>query len=323
MSGTRRSLSSLYTLLADNTAGDISAQDVRDLAASTFPVVLPLPQGRLTTESGVAVSTSDRTSQSTLYYTPYTGNGIWLYDGTIWQPYSFTERSLTLSGLTSGRNYDVFIYDNAGTLTLELSAAWTTDTTRADALTTQDGILVKSGALTRRWLGTIRTTGTTTTEDSAAKRFVWNLYNQTAKSVRRVETADISWTYNSTTKRQANANAANQIEVVVGQAISKISLFCCVTTQGVAAGNIGHIGIGEDSTTTPAAEGVSVYPTFISGTACIAGMFAFLEKVVGLGYHRYTWMECAAATSGNVTFYAGNINAANMVQSGLDGSIMC
>lgn len=36
MSGTRRSLSALYALLADNTAGDISAQDVRDLAASTF-----------------------------------------------------------------------------------------------------------------------------------------------------------------------------------------------------------------------------------------------------------------------------------------------
>lgn len=36
MSGTRRSLSALYALLADNSSGNITAQHVRDLAASTF-----------------------------------------------------------------------------------------------------------------------------------------------------------------------------------------------------------------------------------------------------------------------------------------------
>jgi hypothetical protein len=85
-----------------------------------------LCQGRLTTESGVGVSTSDRTSQSTIYFTPYLGNRVALYSGSAWAEYTLTERSLALSGLTSGKNYDVFLYNNSGTLTLELSAAWTT-----------------------------------------------------------------------------------------------------------------------------------------------------------------------------------------------------
>ena len=39
MADTRRILSALQTLLADNTAGDISAQDVRDFLVSASPVV--------------------------------------------------------------------------------------------------------------------------------------------------------------------------------------------------------------------------------------------------------------------------------------------
>jgi hypothetical protein len=140
---------------------------------------------RLTTESGVPVSTSDRTAQSTIYLTPYVGNQIALYDGAAWQLRSTAEISLALSGLTSGKNYDVFAYYTGSAVALELSAAWTNDTTRADAITTQDGVWCKSGTLTRRLVGTIRTTGTTTTEDSATKRFVWNAYNRVPRTLVR------------------------------------------------------------------------------------------------------------------------------------------
>ena len=39
MVDTARLLPALQTLLADNTAGDISAQDVRDMLVSTYPHV--------------------------------------------------------------------------------------------------------------------------------------------------------------------------------------------------------------------------------------------------------------------------------------------
>jgi len=147
-------------------------------------------QLRPTTESGVPVSTVDRTAQGAIYLTPYSGKLVSLYDGTRWRLYSTTERSLALT-VTSGKNYDIFLYDNAGTLTLELSAAWTTDFVRADALALQDGIPVKSGATTRRWMGTLRASGSNVTEDSIAKRFVWSACNQTLRLLGRNEAATL------------------------------------------------------------------------------------------------------------------------------------
>lgn len=134
------------------------------------------PGGRLTTESGVPISTSDRTAQSTLYYTPFVHDRIVLWNGTLWAPTAFTEVSIALSGLTSGRPYDVFGFLSGGALALEL-LAWTNDTTRATAVTLQDGRYCKSGDKTRLLLGTIYTTSPTTTEDSLVRRYVCNIYN--------------------------------------------------------------------------------------------------------------------------------------------------
>jgi hypothetical protein len=169
---------------------------------------------RLSTETGVSVSITDRTAQSTIYLTPHGGNQIALYDGSAWQLRSSAEISLALSGLTSGRNYDVFAYWSDSAVVLELSAAWTNDTTRADAITRQNGIWCKTGALTRRLVGTIRTTGTTTTEDSAAKKFVWNVNNQVNSALQVIDNS--SHTYNSSTARYVNGSAANRMEFVCG-----------------------------------------------------------------------------------------------------------
>jgi hypothetical protein len=128
-------------------------------------------EGRLTLTSGVPITTSDVTGATNVYFTPYRGNRIALFDGTGWRKYQFTELTLALGTLTSGLPYDVFIYDNAGTLTLEL-LAWTNGTTRATAIALQDGVPSKTGALTRRLLGTFVTTSTTATEDSDSNRYL-------------------------------------------------------------------------------------------------------------------------------------------------------
>src|SRR5687767_357259 len=73
-------------------------------------VLVRTADGRLTTETGVPISSSDRTAQSTIYYTPFDGNQIALYNGAAWALSTFTERSLALSGLTTDKNYDVFLY---------------------------------------------------------------------------------------------------------------------------------------------------------------------------------------------------------------------
>lgn len=267
-------------LFKDNTAGDISAQDLRDFVLSTYR-----PQafvgGRLTLEQGVSVSSTDQTGRTNVYYTPHAHSLIGLYDGTSWKLHTFTERTLALGTLTSGRNYDVFLYDNAGTLTLELSAAWNSDNiTRTDALTTQDGVYVKSGATSRRWLGTIRTTATTTTEDSEAKRFVWNLDNRVQ---RRMYVADTtSHTYNSATIQQYRATSTNKIERVVGLAdIWTASLRYSSLSD---ASSQPSAGVDLDSTTT-FGTGMVVRNQIASVTQSLGFTFIFPRSSVTAGYH--------------------------------------
>lgn len=275
-------------------------------------------QGRLTTESGVAVSTSDRTAQGTIYFTPYAGNKVALYDGTRWRLYAFSEVSLALSSLTSGKNYDVFLYENAGTLTLELSAAWTNDTTRADALTTQDGVLVKSGATTRRYLGTIRTTGTTTTEDSGGgsttqvggKRFVWNYYNRVPRQMGVVDTTD-SWSYADSTIRQADGATGNKVEYVVGDAAAMVRVEAKHFGLFLNNGSI-TTGVGVDSTT--AFSGIRNKAFNGTGASLSFGISGAYVGQPGLGYHYLAWLE-RGETGATVTLY-GDEGAAGG-QSGL------
>ncbi len=74
--------------------------------------------------------------------------------------------------------YDVFGYNSAGVLKLEL-LAWTNDTTRATALVRTNGVRTKSGDASRRFLGMVRTTSTAgQTEFSAAKRLLVNENNR-------------------------------------------------------------------------------------------------------------------------------------------------
>lgn len=296
MADTVRSLAALQALLSDNTAGDISAQDVRDFLVSAYQVPGVVPGGRLTTESGVPVSTSDRTSQGTIYYTPYLHNRIGLYDGTSWTLFTFTERSLALSGLTSGLNYDVFLYDNAGTLTLELTA-WTNDTTRATALTTQDGVYVKTGATTRRYLGTIRTTGTTTTEDSASKRLVWNQYNRVERQGRRQVSSN--HTYASSARRYWNNDSASRLEIVVGDPLGttvRVGLNGGVIAN--VSGQYATISVGLDTST-----GTKLFEVFSSvAQEMLPGGTDSVQ--VPVGWHYLSCMEEQNSGTGNfVSFW--------------------
>lgn len=280
--------------------------------------------GRLTTESGVPVSTSDRTSQGTLYYTPFAHNRVSLWDGSGWRRSTFTERSLSLT-LTSGKNYDVFLYDNSGTLTLELSAAWTNDTTPADTLTTQDGVAVKSGATTRRWLGTIRASGTNVTEDSAGgsttqvggKRFVWNAYNQVRRDIKVKDTTD-DWVYKTNTVRQANAAAGNKVEYVCGEASLYVTaaIHQSVALSGSNAGTRARVGLGIDSITV--FSGWSQGGYYGSTDYCISAIGARYTGYPGTGYHYVAALEAGAP--GTDCRFTGD-NGGDM-QSGLTVEIL-
>lgn len=256
-----------------------------------FGLLPSICEGRLTTESGVGVSTSDRTSQGTIYFTPWDGNRVCLYDGTRWAMYAFTERSLALT-VTSGSNYDVFLYDNAGTLTLELSTAWTNATTRADGITTQDNVYVKTGALTRRWLGTLRASGSNVTADAAATRYVWNAYNRVNRHL-SIGSSN-SHAYATNTVRQWDGNAANQVAYVCGLAGPGAPVLIGGDTLPNADARVAQLGYAVDSTTAfDAAAAIRVaQQSTVAINRVVANSF---------GYHFIAALE-NAASGASVTF---------------------
>lgn len=186
----------------------------------TSQEVPKLAQGRLTFTSGTPIHTASST-YTTVYYTPYHGNILALYDGSsTWGYYEFTEITLSLSGLTADKNHDVFVYDNSGALTL-VTVEWTNDTTRATALTTQDGVYVQSGSTTHRYLGTLRTTSTTGQSawltGTTKQLFLWNAYNRHPYSI-LFEDNTLYTSFSSVSAQVYGANSDNKIETIQGLA---------------------------------------------------------------------------------------------------------
>lgn len=275
--------------------------------------------GRLTLESGVAVSTTDQPSKTTLYYTPYVSNLISLYSGTAWEVIEFAELSLSIASITVLMPHDVFIYNNAGTATLEI-LVWTNATTRATALVKQDGRWVKSGATTRRYVGTLYSggiAGGNDCSDTYAVRDLWNAYNRVMRPMRRLEATD-SWTYNTNSWRQANGSAFNELRFVIG--LPDVSVRATVLHVGVLTGaEIYHIGtaIGLDSTTTPATG--STVGTSLARDALATSVTATFSGYPGIGRHRLVWLERSLWGTSNNTWYGDVGGAAPYTQSGIDG----
>lgn len=267
--------------------------------------------GRLTLTTAVPVTTADVTGATTIYFTPYSTTGmaignLGLYDGTTnWTILPFVEISIALGTLTSGLPYDLFAYNNAGVVALRAPVAWTSTTARATALILQNGVWVKTGATTDRYLGTFYTTSTTATADAVLTRYLWNYYNRVHRPM-RVTDATAGWTYSTATYQQANASTANQVQGVIGIADAVLDL----TVNHMAGENAGVVSvntaIGEDSTTTADA-------LFIGGGGSTGGgggwvgsgnLFGRLVKYPAIGQHKWVWLEKAQA-SGTTTWGSG------------------
>lgn len=309
---------------------------------------IPPPQGRLTLASGIAVTTSDIVGAVTVYYTPCVGAALPIYgqsyDGPRYRTIAFDELSLILdadSGHTgyhqSGKNFDLFVFDDAGTLRLGTGPAWLSDTARGTGGETTElelyqGIWINKNSITIRhsdgsgdteaisarqatYVGTMRTTADGLTEDSAAKRFLWNAYCQTLRPMARFESA-ANWVYATGTLRQANGNTANQLDFICGLdgVMVGATLNAAVNGEGVSSG-VGRIAIGLDSTTTPAEAAHSSAIRISTGGWSNAN--AAYEGYPGIGRHVLTWLEMASG-SGTPEWLGTNIGW----KSGLLGRIL-
>jgi Putative phage tail protein len=273
---------------------------------------------RLTLATGDPAPVTDQTAKTTLYLTPSIGQSLMLYVGAAWVVRTGGEVSLSLSALAANTVYDIFAFDSAGTVTLE-AVAWASATARATALARQDGVWTKSGDPTRRYMGTISTTATAgQCEDSFVKRYVWNARNRVLRPLRRLDPAT-TWSYTTlTTWRQANANTANEVAVVLGLLAEPIGLgvYCW---GWHTASNAGYaMGIGEDSTTTALPTGMAPQV----GTSPSQGYTPIVARFDGwpaaIGRHRYVWLE-RNNTSGTLNLYGTDAGAS--MNSGMTGTV--
>lgn len=194
--------------------------------------IVGLSQGRLTLTTGNP--TGNATASTSLFYTPYNGDLVSLYNvgASRWEAFAFTERTLPLAGLAANTNYDIFLWNNAGTLTLE-AVAWTNSTTRAQPIAMLNGAWVKA-ADSRRYLGTIRTIGTIgQCTDDASRRLVFNSANRIPRPL--LASFSGSWTYGTNTFRPSNNNTTigqGRFDLVTGLPQEVITITAITTVTG-------------------------------------------------------------------------------------------
>lgn len=296
----------------------IGAQPTQALA-----VPLGLNEFRLSLTTGVSVTTADVTGASavTVFLVPHTGNRIALYDASG-NPTIYTSAEISIAvPATTSTLYDVWAYaSSSGVPTLEL-LAWTNDTTRATAIvkTVAPGVWTKSGDATRRYLGSMRTTGVSgQTEDSLAKRYLWNFYHRADRAMRVLE-ATASWTYTLGAWQQARATATNQLDVVIGVADAFVDVSIHAAASNTNANIERYVGIGYDTVAGPTAGMLTDRGAVVSSVAAIIPLIVSLKHAPAVGRHFYAWLEYSIAT-GTTTWY-GTSGGASFQQSGIEGVI--
>ena len=264
-----------------------------------------LCQGRLTLESGVAISTVEQIDKTNVYFTPYNGNFLDLYDGTKWVRHTFTELTLAVGAFTASKPNDIFIYNNAGTLTLS-ATEWTNATTRATALTTQDGVPVKTGATGYRYLGTIYIDAGQKCHVTTSKCFIKNYYNRVNKKLIAIETTN-SWIYTTQTWRAANGatvTGTSRIEFLsLGTELLKANVGCIVTNSESTSWRGVAVGIGLDSTNTNSAD---LLGAAVSNRGATLAQ-AIYNAIVPAGYHYLQWLEISEAVNTTTWYGDGGI----------------
>lgn len=286
------------------------------LVAIAAPAGL-VQDGRLTLTSATPVTSGDVSAATSIYFTPYNGgNRISLYDGvSAWTLLTFSEITISISSCTASKPYDVFLYNNSGTVTAE-QLVWTDATTRATALTRQNGVYVKTGQTTRRYIGSYYCNASGgQTDDTEAKRYLYNADHRVSRTMKVAEGTD-SWNYTTATWRQWNNAAANQLDFLIG--LPEDTVWARFTAHSLeAGGNDRFAGIGYDGASAPASGSLVANLTGAIRAQMIA---EHRLNAPAVGRHYFTALERGGG-AGTVTWYGDNGNNA-LLQSAIVGEVV-
>lgn len=307
---------------ASNTFSNIAVTALTDFHA----------QGRLTVSSGTPVVTSNVSGATTIYYVPYNGRAITIYNGTNDINYDIGVSGINIalgSNWAANSAFDVFVYNNSGSPAL-CTVAWTNTTTRATALDLATrGYYTNSGTPACRtgnastitlsanqgtYLGSFYTNGSTGQVDyvlsgsgsggAAVNLGLWNYYNRVLTAA-SVTDNGVSYTYNSTTIREARGSSNNQVNFMIGVVESGVNSINNISvTSGSGSGSVGNFGLGLNSTTlfTPIFTACQAVGSTAFG--CSWSLAGYLTPSVGKNY--IAALEQAGSTF-TVTNFGGTV----------------
>ncbi len=270
---TAQSLTSGQQSQARTNIGAAGTADLAVLQGQVQAAEIIPPQGRLTLSSGnpVVASISGVSGSTAIYYTPYVGNILPIYNGTGFTRTQFSELTNTTTDATknpaavaASKNYDLFVWNDSGNIRLSRGPAWSADNGRGTGAGTTElqrvsGIWTNKVAITNgpgaglgTYVGTVRSNASSTIDffyggsasgGSQALLMVWNAYNRVLTTARTSDNG-ASYTYATGTQRVARASTGNGILFVVGLQEDAIhAAYTGTITTGAGAGNQGRCGI--------------------------------------------------------------------------------
>jgi len=162
----------------------MAIKDISDFALFYSPGQY---DARLSLSPTAAITVPDMFATTQLYLHPFRGNlfSLWDTQDLTWRAVQFTLVTIPVP-FTTNLQFDLYAYLNPNRASISVETVdWLNDTTRAVPLALFQGAVVKSGDITRKYIGTGRTTGVAgQTEDSRANRLLRNYANY----VRRIIT---------------------------------------------------------------------------------------------------------------------------------------
>lgn len=326
------------TVTQVNTGGMITGGPITTTGTLDIDATIP-PCGRITLTTATPVLSGSVTGATTVYYTPYIGNLVPIYNGSIFTPTVFAELSQATTDATkspaavaASSAYDLFVWNDAGTIRCTRGPAWTNVGARSagTALTRVNGVLLNNASITNgpaasrgTYVGSIVSNGSSTIDyifggpgvgGAAANFGLWNMYNRITMNNRISDSTD-SWAYTTAnTWRAPNGSATMRATFMRGLDEDGIFAQYSSIVRAGAGVNVAA-GVGVDTTTGYAGStGICSLNTPNIGQAI--GTFSGLP---GIGQHFVSAIE--AQDNATSSTYFGDIGAPTLWQSALSVEI--
>jgi hypothetical protein len=295
--------------------------------------------GRLSLVTGTPIMTTTQSAKTTVYWTPYNGQSLPIYDGTTMSvtdiggelSQATTDNTKSPAAVAANKNYDMFVWNDAGTYRCTRGPAWSSDTARGTGASTTElervkGVMLNKVDITNgpaanrgTYVGSVRSNGSSQIDyifagaavgGTAGIIGVWNMYNRVDVKMSVHDTTS-SWTWSSATVGAMDPGATgsglnNRISYLVGLGEDSIdlSMFMRGRTAAVNGSNFSY-GIGIDVTNALSAtcNVIALSTTAVEGAPTC-------QKMVQdqLGFHFAQMCQAGDGTNTSSAYGAGSQN---------------